>query len=299
MPTAVKALKKLSITDLLYGKLSCMLFAIAACGLFIGFIFPADKFNDLEKYRLKGSVKSVMEIKYALGEKSDSASKGKIMYQKYTLFDINGYEYESTLFENGVEYLTSKYLFGADGKQVEMNEYHPDGTLNVNVTYKYDDKGFRSKAIYNWAENRYIGEFASYTDYYYEVIQNDIFTKVVYKNEYRGYCIEEDYLKADSSLSFKFVAKYDFRGNKLESAYIHANGRLSWMTKYKYDHNDNLIESRVYKSNRIAVISGYKYQFDASGNWVVRNEVRQVNVNILTAGLERANTVTERIIGYY
>ena len=88
-------------------------------------------------------------------------------------------------------------------------------------------------------------------------------------------------------------------GNRLESAYFHGNGRLSWLTKCKYDRYNNLIESRVYKSNRIAVLSRYNYRFDATGNWVVRNENRKVYVNILTAGLERANTVTERIIEYY
>lgn len=295
----MKALKNLSITDLLNGKLSYMLFSMATFGLFIGFIIPDNKLNDLEKYRLKGSVKSVMEIKYSLAEEADSALKGEAIFQKYTLFDINGYETETTLFKNGDEFLTSEYLFGADGKQVEMNEYNPDGTLNLNVMYKYDDKGFKSEAIYNWAENRKIGEIADNTDYYYEIIPNYIFTKVHYKNEYRGYCIEENYLKADNSLSFKFVAKYDFRGNKLESGYFHGNNRLFWMTKYKYDRYDNLIESRVYKSNRIAVISEYKYQFDAVGNWVIRNEDREVHVNILTAGLDRANTVTERKIVYF
>jgi len=295
----VKALKNLSITDLLNGKLSYMLFSMATFGLFIGFIIPDNKLNDLEKYRLKGSVKSVMEIKYPLAEEADSVLKDIAIFLKYTLFDINGYETETILFKYGDEYLTSKYLFGADGKQAEMNEYNPDGTLNLNVMYKYDDKGFRSEAIYNWSESRKIGEIADNTDYYYEIIPNDIFTKVIYKNEYRGYCIEENYLKADSSLSFKLVAKYDFRGNKLESGYFHGNGRLSWMTKYKYDRYDNLIESRVYKSNRIAVISKYKYQFDAVGNWVIRNEDREVHVNILTAGLDRANTVTERKIVYY
>lgn len=276
-----------------------MFLSVAACGLFIAFIAPAEEFNDLAKYRLKGSVKSLMEIKYALGEKSDSAVKGRIMFQKYTLFNEDGYEYESTLFKDGNEYLTSKYLFGNDGKQVEMDEYNPDGTLNLHVIYKFDKKGFRSEADFMWAENRNIGDITENKDYYYEIIQNDIYTKVIYKNEYRGYCLEEDYLKADSSLSFKFVNKFDFRGNKLESGYFHASGRLSWMTKYKYDRYDNLVESRVYKSNRIAVLSRYKYQFDTAGNWVVRNESRKVYVNVLTAGLDRANTVTERMIEYY
>lgn len=295
----MKALRKITLTGLLNGKLWVILFTMAACGLLMSVIIPTFIMNDLVKYRLKGKVKSVMEYKYTAGEKSDSAQKGKIVYQKYMMFDILGYETQSSLFGNGNEFLTSVYTFGADNKQVEMNEYKPGGVLNLTVTYKFDKKGFRSEADYLWAENRNIGEITDNTDYYYEIILNDIFTKVMYKNEYRGFCTEENYLKEDSSLSFKIAAKYDFRGNKLESAYFHKSGRLSWMTKYKYDKDDNLVESRVFKSNRVAVLSQYKYKFDAIGNWVIRTELRTVEVNILTAGLERENTITERTIEYY
>jgi hypothetical protein len=295
----LKALRKLAINGLLKGKLSFILFLVACCALFAGNIIPGFVMNDLVRCRLKGKVKSVMEYKYTAGEKTDSALKGKIIYQKYMMFDVLGFETQSSLFDDGNEYLTSVYTFGADGKQVEMNEYKPGGILNLTVTYKFDKKGFRSEADYSWAENRNIGQITDNTDYYYEIIQNDIFTKVMYKNDYRGFCVEENYLKADSSLSFKITSKYDFRGNKLENAYFHRSGRLSWMTKYKYDKNDNLVESRVFKSNRTAVLSKYKYKFDAAGNWVVRTELRTVEVNILTEGLERENTITERTIEYY
>jgi hypothetical protein len=276
-----------------------VIYTIITLGLFVGFSMPVFELNDLDKDHLKGKVKSVTEIKYALLEEGGNAGKDKILFHKYTSFDNYGYETETILYIDGEIFLKSEYLFGADGKQREMNETNPDGTPNLNVTYKYDDKRFRTEAIYNWADDRKIGEISEHTDYYYEIIQNDIFTRVLYTNEYRGYCTEENYLKADSSLSFKIAAKYDFRGNKLESGYYHGNGRLSWMTKYKYDRYDNLIESRVYKSNRIAVLSKYKYQFDGMGNWVVRKEDREVSVNILTEGLERANTITERTITYY
>jgi hypothetical protein len=295
----VKALKNLSINDLLKDKIVFLLFSLATCGLFIGLITPVPKFTDLDKYRLKGKVKSMREIKYTLAEEGDAANRDKILFQKNTFFDIDGYETQSMLFKNGNEFLLSNYLFGADGKQSGMKEYNPDGTLNLQVSYKYNEKGFRTEASYEWSDNRKIGEKAENTDYFYEIINNDLFVKVLYKNEYRGYCLEEKYLKADSSLSFMFNYKYDFNGNRLESAYFHGNGRLSWMTKYKYDRYDNLIESRVYKSNRIAVISTYKHQFDEAGNWVRRNEDREVFVNILTEGLDRANTITERIFEYY
>jgi hypothetical protein len=279
-------------------KKSILLLFLA--GLLIGFtMIKPEGITDLEKYRLKGKVKLVMETRYSLTGADEGGLKDKILHQKYTSFNEYGYETGNTLFKDGVEYLKSVYFFGADDQPVKMREYHPDGILNLEVTYKYDDKRFRTEASYNWAENRTIGEFCEQTDYYYEIIQNDLFSKVIYKNEYRGFCVEESYLKADSSLSFKFVCRYDFRGNKLESGYYHGNGRLSWMTKYTYDRYDNLIESRVFKSNRIAVISTYKYQFDTFGNWVVQNESRDVTYNILTAGIDSANTVTERSFEYY
>jgi hypothetical protein len=279
--------------------LKSITFFIIVCVLFTGLIVPPDKFTDLEKYRLKGSVKSLMEIKYSLAEAGNTALKNQIMFQKYTLFDINGYETESTLYKKSDELLTSRYIFGNNDKPVEMLEYHADGTLNLTIKFKYDEKGYKSEAIYNWADNRIIGEICEKTDYYFDIVQNEVFTRVIYKNDYRGFCEEENYLKPDSSLSFKIVAKYDFRGNKVESAYFHGNDRLSWMTKYTYDRYDNLIESRVFKSNYIAVVSKFKYQFDSYGNWISRNEKRDVHRNILTDGLDTANTVTERTIEYY
>ncbi len=276
-----------------------ILFFIIICGIFVSLNVPPGKFSDLEKYRLKGKIKSLREIKYSLSEAGNTSGKNEIMFQKYSMFDANGYETESTLYKKGDELLTSRYIFGNNDKPAEMNEYHSDGTLNLNVKYKYDDKGYKSEAIYNWADNRVIGEICEKTDYYFDIVQNDIFNKVIYKNDYRGYCEEEYYLKPDSSLSFKIAAKYDFRGNKLESAYYHGNGRLSWMTKYTYDRYDNMVESRVFKSNYIAVLSTFKYQFDSYGNWITRNEKRDVHRNILTEGLDTANTVTERTFEYY
>ena len=275
------------------------LFCLVIMGSGPGFVIPAGEFNDLVKYRLKGKVKIVKETRYVLSGNDKDAGKERLVYQKDIYFDENGYETENILYEGGKAYLASKYLFGPSGKQSELNEYKSDGTLNLNVVYGYDEKGYRTEALYHWADNYDIGEICENTDYYHEIIQNDIFSKVIFQNEYRGFCVREDYLKFNGDLSFRLTSRYDFRGNKTESAYFHGNERLSWITKNKYDRYDNLVESRVYKSNRIAVFSTYEYQFDDNGNWISRRGKRQVHVNILTAGLEKADMLTERTIEYY
>lgn len=265
----------------------------------IGFHLPADDLNDLEKNRLKGSVRSVMETKYAIEKKQDAELGRKILYQKLTIYNRAGYIDEIALFRDGKEYLKSKYLSGSDGKPFEMHEFHPDGTLNLKVIYTYDEKEMISEAVYNWSENRVVGEICEMVDYYDDILKNELFTEVQYVYEYRGYCTEETFFKPDGNLSFKLTAKFDFRGNQLESSYFHANSLLSWMTKYQYDRYDNLIESRVFKSNRIVVQSEYKYTFDYTGNWLTRKEKRAVEVNILTAGLNQSDMMTERSIEYY
>jgi len=269
------------------------------CLLINGFINPAKELTDLDKERLKGSVKSVMEMKYILAGNTKDAAKEKIVFQKYTEYDPFGYETGNTIYQDGAVYIVSTYLFGKDGKQVEKNEYSDDGTLNLHVLYKYDEKGNRPEAIYTWGRDRRVADICHNTDYYNEVIQNDLFTKVLYQYEYRGFCTEEKYIKPDSSLSFILSSRYDPRGNLIQFSYHHGNERLSWLTKYTYDRYDNMIESRVFKSNRIVVLSTFKYQFDDIGNWISRKEERQVDVNILTEGLELNNSVTERIIEYY
>jgi len=258
-----------------------------------------DTLNDREKARLIARVKSVMEIKYSVPADDTIPSSDKIIYQKFTRYNPEGFEVESIQYENGQKGLISQYRTDHEGKPVEMNEYKADGKLNLQVVYHYDDKGNITEAEYLWGEDRQISELSENTDYYFELIQNEIFTKVNYVNEYRGYCTQQDFVKADNGLSFKFIYKYDIHGNKLESAYYHGNGRLSWLTKYKYDRYNNLIESRLFKSNRIAVLSTYKHRFDDKGNWIYRKENRVVYVNILTEGLDRNNMITERIIEYY
>jgi hypothetical protein len=275
----------------------CRIFLLALFTL--AFNIPVEKLTDLERHRLIGRVKSVMEIKYTLTEKKANAPKDKIVYQKFTKYDENGYMIENIIFVANVEYLISRFTMGADGKPSGWNETTADGTRNLAVNYQVNEKGIIAEAIYEWEDDYKLGAICEYADYYNELIQNELFTKIIYTTEYRGYITGENFIKADGSTSFSLSSKYDPNGNRLELSYFKGDGHLSWISKYKYDRYNNLLESRLFKSNRIAVQSMYKHQFDETGNWVMRREERQVYVNILTAGLERADMVTERTIEYY
>lgn len=270
--------------------------------IFFGFLLNpinADpKLDDLKIIHLNGNIKSLMETRYLVTAKGKSLEKEKAFFQKLTLFDPFGYITETILFQDGTEYLISKYTFDSEGKPSEMNQYFSDNSLNLNVVYKYNKDTLRSEAIFTWSENLVFGDICEMYDYYYDILLNHPFNLVAYQYEYRGYCTEEKFIKPDGGTSFKFINKYDFRGNKLESAYF-KGGNISWLTKYTYDRYGNLTESRVFKDNRIAVQSYYKHQYDDKKNWISRLEEREVFVNILTAGLVQSDILTERIIEYY
>lgn len=290
----MKSVSELSVQVKYEILLPAVLFAL----LFAGFSIPSPILTDLDRGKLNGNIKSLMETRYLVTGKGKNIEKDKVFFQKLTLFDQFGYITETILFQDGAEYLMSKYTFDLEGNPSEMNQYLKDNILNLNVVYKYNKDTLRSEAVFTWSENMVFGDICEVYDYYFDILLNHPFNLVTYQYEYRGFCTEEKFLKPDGGLSFKFSYKYDFRGNKLESAYF-KGGNLSWITKYTYDRYGNLTESRVFKDNRIAVQSYYKHQFDDKKNWISRLEEREVFVNILTAGLEQSDILTERIIEYY
>ena len=287
------------LNDIGITQMRKIVFSIFVFGVLIGLTATANQINELEKLKLRGKVKSLMEIKYSVVEEVDSLVNDTIISQKYTVFNESGHKTEAIIYRNGSEIASSKCLFGAFGKQVELNEYDQYGTLYLTIAYKYDDKGYRIEANYDWSGQRRYDENMQERDIGFEVLDENPFIKVTYKNDYRGFCTEEKYLKADGSLSFKYTHKYDFKGNKLEKNYFNSSGKLIWRTTYRYDRNNNMKESKLYRDNRIAVKSTFKYQCDASGNWVSRLEEREVHRNILTAHLDSGSILIERKIEYY
>jgi hypothetical protein len=63
-------------------KIKFLLLCLANLGLLFKLYAGDTVFTDLMKYRLKGKVKSVLETRYAVADKSDKASENKLVFQK-------------------------------------------------------------------------------------------------------------------------------------------------------------------------------------------------------------------------
>ncbi len=255
--------------------------------------------SDLQKMKLKGPVRSVMEWKFLMADTSLSMLSDSLMHQKYTQFDPNGYEMEWKQFENGSVSRYAENIFGNNEKQSVQRQYNPDGSLYCEITYSYDKREFILEANYDWVEQRGYEENLIKNDFVFVIFEFYPYNKVLYENEYRGYVTREEFVQAGDRLFYTYEHRYDARGNKISMTYFNASGHTSWVTKYKYDRYDNLIASSVFKNSYIALETEYDYQFDEAGNWISRREKRKVYRNILTQSILDGNILTEREITYY
>jgi hypothetical protein len=272
---------------------------IIGCLMFFGFTFQEKKTNDLDRLRLKGPVKSMQETWSSETGDGEQGNNSEITYKKVSRFNIDGYESQTTIYKEGNVYSQVRFSFDTAGNPAGLREFTPAGTLWLTVSYKLDDEGYKTEASYNWPEKRGYDELREKSEQLYEVLDRHPWDQVLYKNDYRGFPLEEKYLKSDGDMLFKFSYRYDFKGNKVEMTYYNFRGHTSWETKDKYDWYGNLVESTVYKSNRVAAKSVYAYAFDVYGNWVTRTEKREVEVNILTASLKAGTFVIRRDFEYY
>lgn len=264
-----------------------------------GFTLQDEPLTDLQRRYLKGKVKSVMETRTNEVVNEDGSVSKEITYKKFSLYNEDGFETETTIYNTNGKSSKLYFLYDTAKFNVGFKEFSEEGTLWLTVTYIVDKDGNKEIALYDWLERGGYDEIREKSEQLYEVLNRNPWDKVLYVNDYRGYHLEEEYLKADETLLFKFTYRYDIFGNKTEMIYFNAKGRTSWETKYKYDRKNNMVESTVYKSNRVAAISKYSYQFDSTGNWTSRTEKREVKRNILTSNLLEGKFTIERTIEYY
>ena len=290
---------RINLVKMLLNMMNKLLFFLTLLMIYIPFRADAQKMTDLERLGVKGIVRSILETKYTIFDEGGDKIQDKIILSKQTIYNPDGYEAEIITYQNGEIASFSHYIFDAEGKQTELKEHKPDGTLRHSVSYKYDDKGLRTEAVFQWVEQQFYDNNRQKTEHVFEIFERNMYSRVVYLNDYRGLPLEEDYFRDDGTLSYRYVSKYNVFGNKTAMTYINSTGRTSWVSKHKYDRYQNLTEGKVFKSNRTAVSSKFSYKFDLYGNWISRYEKREVVDNVLTTHIERGDYLTEREIEYY
>ncbi|WP_120488692.1 hypothetical protein [Bergeyella cardium] len=246
------------------------MFCLASC---------KNKKNDLTEMNLKGKVKSIRETRYKAVEKFGEAVKvkGDISDSdiEELLFNEKGNIIEKNRFFYGL-YWKYTYKYDEKGNKIEGNYFNKDGSLCWKYTYKYDEKG-------NQIEENWFNPDGS------------LDKKYTYKYDEKGNQVEENNFNKDGSLEDKFTYKYDEKGNQIETNWFNEDGSLERKFTYKYDEKGNLIETNWFNEDgSLERKFTYRYTYyDQKDNWTQRIEYEIEN------DIEKASTITERIIEYY
>lgn len=247
------------------------------------------------KMNLKGSVKTLTELENKLSPDSNS----KIIQNSTKFFDNSGKIIQLMKFKNHKLFSKVNYHYSDSGNIDYANETNPDGSLFLRVEYFYNEDGFIESKVYDRSYQTSYNVDRQKVDVEFDEYYSGLFTKIQYKCDYKGFKLEEKFLKDNGELTRKRTYKYDYKYNLVELKIYNSNGQVDKRIKYRYNKYNDILESKTYISNRLALTSSFTYVYDDNDNWTSRTEKRKLQENLFTANIDTNDILTQRIITYY
>lgn len=247
------------------------------------------------KLNLNGSVKSITQLE----NKLSSDSTNKIIRNSTKIFDNNGKIIELLKFKNHKLFSRINYYYSDSGNISYSQETNADGSLYLQIKYFYDEDGYIESKVFDRSQQKSYNIDRQKADVEYEEYYSNLFTKIQYKCDYKGYKLEETYLKDNEELTRKLTYKYDYKYNLVELKIYNSNGQVDKRIKYRYNKYNDILESKTYISNRLALTSTFTYNYDDNENWISRTEKRKLQENLFTTNIDSSDILTQRIITYY
>jgi len=225
--------------------------------------------NDLVAELLKGNVKLVREIDYAVIIKFDSIIKDHIG-PSGTFLDLNR---------------ESKY--NTSGMLIASVNYNNNNIITSEYTYEYDEFGnFIRESIHQKKDSTSysnIPERNTRNEMKYDNNSNKVEmtwyhsdrlkSKNTYKYDSRGNIIEQNEYFDDGSLSVKSVYEY-LDGNNLRIIDYNSKGQITKEVINCFDNNGKKID--VF-TNYFWTDTRITYRYDKQGNEIERNEFKENN----------------------
>ncbi len=255
--------------------------------------------TDLDKDKLTGVVKTIRQTSYSIPIHGTNIGKKTITSDTKVLFNTEGNKQKTSEYKNGELFTFTNYNYNQANNIISSNEFNADGSPYLDVTYTSNDDGTEVYAVYNRKLQKAFDDKRNSIEIEFAKYYTKLFTSIYYKNDHKGYTLEEKYFTEDSSLSHKYMYKYDYKYNKVEIKYYNSSGNVSWRKKIKYDVDGNITEVKLFESNRIAMVSKFEYEFDQYKNWIKREETKKLYDNFFSINLDDNTVITTRVIKYY
>ena len=146
---------------------------LVAIALSYVFLQPIDK-NSLIEENIKGDVKLLSEYSFVAIEKFGDAIKGEMKRENYetdyrNIYNEKGNIIEESNYETDGVFRKTIYKYDGNENKIETNNYYADGTLGVNSTSVFDDKGNEIKSSL-FIGSEFLGYFNSKYDKKYIVL---------------------------------------------------------------------------------------------------------------------------------
>ncbi len=225
--------------------------------------------------------------------------QGHKIFDKLQKYNTKGLVTQSFQYKDDTLFSYINYYYDTSNLLLESKEFNSDNTLYLSIKYTHNKKGFVTRADYLRNTQKQYDDHRNPVEVEFEKYYKNLFTYIVYVNDFMGNVLEKRYYTDDDRLSFKYTFKYDFRYNKIEIKFYNNKGSVSWRKKMKYNKEGLLTQYKLYMNNRPALLSKFRYQLDSNKNWIKRVETRKLYNNFFAYDIKDNTIVTENEIEYY
>jgi hypothetical protein len=245
------------------------------------FVWSQDKQSDLNKYFLKGKVKSIHSITYEAIEINDSLivkGEKKVKNKRfYGITDINiSFNEFGFITELKDNYRHEKNIYNCENNI--LFTFHIDSNLNISrkIVFKYNSNKKIVKEIWYTSENKndYKIIFIYRKGKLIKQIDKDLREKYYYLSKYQydnnGNINKIEEFENDS-LTFCNIYQNDSLGRKLKIETYGFGYKLKEIVNNVYNKSGNLTEIVKYNTDN-KIISKIVYSYDIEGHLIEENE---------------------------
>lgn len=249
--------------------------------------------NDWEEHNLRGAVSTIVDTAWlydSAGRAAADGSRGLPLVVKETLqFNEAGMlTFKLSKRENGNSYQDS--LFYNDGLLVKTIRHRKEKSESVSATaIQYDSLRRKITVSYSQGRNVYHYEGSntrpSMKDEYVISIGEERHARtMIYTYDSRGNVTKTIIKSGDTGLPMsEIINEYDRKGNKVLSVHDISHLNITSEDRLKYNSKGDVIEKFYLHSDwTTGEKRTYEYQYDQSGNWVVKEMIKPNGDRIIT-----------------
>lgn len=245
------------------------------------------------------TIKRIHQTIFSLPKGDKVYDTSNLIFDETLQFNKKGLINQAVQNKSGTLFSYTHFHYDTSNFLLNSKEYNSDNTLYLTINYTHDKKGFITRADYIRTNQKLFDDHRNPVEVEFEKYYQNLYTYIIYINDFMGNVIEKRYYTADNKLSFKYTYRYDFRYNKTEIKYYNNKGSVSWRKKIKYNKEGLMTQYILYMNNRPALLSTFRYLYDNYHNWVKRTESRKLYNNFFAYEVKDNTLITQREIEYY